>query len=327
MNKAILIGRDAFHVNHRLLREERVGGQACHQVDRKADDRPVPGVFNLGHILEFVIDGLDQRSFPQEDLVRDGHNLPLHIVLELGNQLNAIHKEFGEEVLADVTLVSHQLAENLFNKRFVPERLPVVDVARGDHEVQQISLLIADQMEFEAIKPSHRALPALGKALENLVKMDTLVPANTQRGTVHETDACAGSHTALLHEQDERNGNLPLQFNESVIGNGMREQVRHILANFIQVKVFQTFISTQVEQYHNRYHLSIRQYSFPMVLPLRLVPFGRESVNLDKSVINMAEVIRHTENFRNFVLSDRHSESVCIWFFAIPNLQKLSLFS
>jgi hypothetical protein len=41
----------------------------------------------------------------------------------------------------------------------------------------------------------------------------------------------------------------------------------------------------------------------------------------------MAEIIHHTENFRNFVLGDRHSESVCFWFVVIPNLQILSLFS
>lgn len=41
----------------------------------------------------------------------------------------------------------------------------------------------------------------------------------------------------------------------------------------------------------------------------------------------MAEIVSHTENFSNFVLGDRHSERVCFWFVAIPNLQKLSLFS
>jgi hypothetical protein len=41
----------------------------------------------------------------------------------------------------------------------------------------------------------------------------------------------------------------------------------------------------------------------------------------------MAEIIRYTENFRNFVLGDRHSESVCVWFVVIPKLQNLSLFS
>ena len=73
--------------------------------------------------------------------------------------------------------------------------------------------------------------------------------------------------------------------------------------------------------------IPIGQRAVPVVLPLRLVPLWRESVNLDKSVINMAEIIRHTEIFRNFVLGDRHSERVCFWFVVIPNLQKLSLFS
>ena len=66
-----------------------------------------------------------------------------------------------------------------------------------------------------------------------------------------------------------------------------------------------------------------------MIPPLRLVPLGGKSVDLDKSVIYSAEVIRHTENFSNFVIVDRHSESLCFWglFFVFPNLQKLSLFS
>ena len=65
----------------------------------------------------------------------------------------------------------------------------------------------------------------------------------------------------------------------------------------------------------------------PMIPPLGLIPVGSKAVNLDKSVINVAEIIRHTENFSNFVFSDRHSECLCIWVIAIPNLQKLSLFS
>lgn len=129
MDKAILIGRDPLNVNHRFLRKKRVGGQACHQVNHEADNRTVSGVFNPSHILEFIIDGFNQRPFPQEDLVRDGHYLSFHVALEFCNQLNAIHKEFGEEVLADVSLVSHKLAEYLLDKGLVPQRLAVIDVA------------------------------------------------------------------------------------------------------------------------------------------------------------------------------------------------------
>ena len=213
-------------------------------------------------------------------LVRDGHDLAFHVVLEFCNQLNAVHKEFGEEFLADVSLVSDKFAEYLLDKGLIPQRLAVIDVARGYHGVQQITLLVADQMEFEAIEPAHRALSTLGEALEDLVKMDALVPANTQRSTVNKADTRACSHAAFLYEQDERNGHLPLQFDEAVIGNSQGKKVRHIPANFIQVEVFQTFISTQVKQYHNGDHIGIGQYAVPVVLPLRLVPFGSKSVNL-----------------------------------------------
>ena len=54
-----------------------------------------------------------------------------------------------------------------------------------------------------------------------------------------------------------------------------------------------------MKQYHDGYHLGIGQRAVTVVLPFRLVPLGSESVNLDKSVINVAEVIRHTENFSN----------------------------
>ena len=125
--------------------------------------------------------------------------------------------------------------------------------------------------------------------------MDALVPADTQCGTVDETDSRAASHAASLHEQDERDGHLSFQFDKAVVGYGLWKQVGHILANLIQVKVFQTFISTQVEQYHNRYYLGIGQRTVPMVLPLGLVSDRNKAVDLDKSVINVAEVIRHTK--------------------------------
>lgn len=327
MNNSILIMWDTFHINHRLLREERVGRQARHQIDREADDGPVSGVLDLRDILQLIVDGLDQSPLAQEDFVRDCHKLALHVALKLCYQLDAVHEKSGEEVPADASLVSDQLSEDPFDEGFVPERIPVVNIARCEHEVQEFSFFVANEVQFEAVEPSHRALAPLGESLEYLVEADALVPAHAQGGAVHETDARAGSHAASIHEQDEGDHHLTLQLDEAVVGNEPREQIRHIPAYLIQVEVFKAFISAQMEQYHDGYHLVVGQPAVTVVLPFRLVPLGSESVNLDKSVINVAEVIRHTENFRNFVSGDRHSESVCNSLFALTNLQKLSLFS
>ena len=294
------------------------------------------GAISFGNLAQFrlaiwnvlQLDGFNQRPLAKENLVRNGHDLPLHVVLQLRNQLNPVHKKSREEILADISLVPDQLAENLFDERLVAERLPVVDVAGRDHEVQQVPLLVADQVQLEPVEPSHRTLSALGKPLEDPVEMDALVPAYPQRGAVNEADARADSHAALLDEQDERDGDLPFQFDEPVVGYCFWEQVPHMLADFVHVKVFQTFVSAQVEQYHDGDYLGIGQRSLPVMLPLPIGPTGDETVDLDESVINLAEVIRHTENFRNFVLDTRHSESVCfLSLFLFFNLQKLSLFS
>lgn len=222
MNKTILIRRDTLHVNHRLLREERVGRQARHQIDREADDGPVSGVLDLRDVLKLTVDGLDQSPLAQEDFVRDCHKLALHVALKLCYQLDAVHEKSGEEVSADVSLVSDQLSEDPFDEGFVPERIPVVNIARCEHEVQEFPLFAADQMQFEAVEPSHRTLPPLGESLEYLVEADALVPAHAQGGTVHETDARAGSHAASIHEQDEGDHHLTLQLDEAVVGNEPR---------------------------------------------------------------------------------------------------------
>ena len=92
MNNSILIRWDTFHINHRLLREERVGRQARHQIDREADDGPVSGVLDLRDVLKLIVDGLDQSPLAQEDFVRDCHKLALHVALKHCYQLDAVHE-------------------------------------------------------------------------------------------------------------------------------------------------------------------------------------------------------------------------------------------
>lgn len=249
MNNSILIRRDAFHINHRLFRKERVGCQACHQVDRKANDGPVSGVLNLSHVFQFVVDGLNERSLPEENAVSNGHDLSLHVTLQLCNQLNTINIKPGKEFFPNVSLVSDKSTEDPLNEGLVPERLPVIHIARRDHEVQEVSLFVANEVQFEAVEPSHRALAPLGKSLENPVEMDALVLADAQSRTIDKADPRAAAQAALLDEQDERYSNLSLQFNEAIVGDGVRKQVGHILVNFIQVKVFQTFIAHQMKQF------------------------------------------------------------------------------
>ena len=131
MNNSILIRRDAFHINHRLFREERVGCQACHQVDRKANDGPVSGVLNLSHVFQFVVDGLNECSLPEENAVSNGHDLSLHVTLQLCNQLNTINKKPGKSSLqmyplSPTSLPKIRSMKDLFRSGSLSSTLPGV---------------------------------------------------------------------------------------------------------------------------------------------------------------------------------------------------------
>ena len=87
----------------------------------------------------------------------------------------------------------------------------------SNHEVKQLALLIADQVQLESEEPAHGALSPLRNTLERLVYMDALVLAYPQRCAVNEADACTFAQQHLLDKQGKRDGYLFLQFHETIL--------------------------------------------------------------------------------------------------------------
>lgn len=164
------------------------------------------GMFNLSDILQLVIYGLDYRSLTEQYSVIHRSDAPFHVILQFGDELYSVNEEFTEQVFADIALVSDKLAIDEFYERLYFQRLTVIDITRCDHEVKYLTSVIADQMQLEAVKPSQRAFAALCQAFENLVHVDALVPAHTQQGAVHETDAGAFAKQTFLYEDDKLYG-------------------------------------------------------------------------------------------------------------------------
>lgn len=176
MNKSIFTGRDTLHVDHRLLREERVCRQARHQVDGEAGYGTVSGMFDLRHVLQLIVDCLDQRPLSQEDFVGDRHELAFHVALQLCLDIPADSRP-RKAWKRDPCLCTPCLrpaCRKSAREGFVPERLPVVDIAGGEHEVQYFPLFAADQMKLEAVEPPHGTLASLRKPPEDLVEVDAL---------------------------------------------------------------------------------------------------------------------------------------------------------
>lgn len=61
---------------------------------------------NLGDVLVFIVDGLDNGAFAQQNPVIHRPESALHVGIQLGYQLYAFNKELVEKILVDITLVA-----------------------------------------------------------------------------------------------------------------------------------------------------------------------------------------------------------------------------
>ena len=227
-------------------------------------------MFNLSHVRQLVIYRLNDCSFPKQHLIRDTHQRVLHLVFQLGYQLDTVDEEFTEQVFTDVAPVGNDLAVQLLGKTLHLERVTVINVARREHEVDDFAHLVTDDVQLEAKEPSHRALASLRNALEGLVLEDALVLAHPQRGAVDETDASALAHQNGLDEHSKFDYRPLLQLNETVVGHGLREQVPHVLAHIIQIEVLQASVTGIVEQDQNGHHLGVRHPAITVIFAFLL---------------------------------------------------------
>jgi hypothetical protein len=62
----------------------RVGNEAADEVDEEVAWAAVPGVFDLGDILELVVDRLNDSSLAQQEAIAGLHEALAHVLAQLG---------------------------------------------------------------------------------------------------------------------------------------------------------------------------------------------------------------------------------------------------
>ena len=264
-------------------------------------------MLHLRDVLQLVIDGLNNSPLPREQPVGHRHKGALHVALEFGYQLYAVDEEPLEEFLADIPLVPDEFPIEELHKRPVLKRPSVVDIARREHEVKQLSLLVTDEVQLESEEPSHGALASPGNTTEGLVHMDALILADSQWCAVDEADARTLAQQYPLDEQSQRDGNLPLQLHEAVVGHLPWEKVAKMLADMFQIEMFQAAVAGVMEQNDDNHHLCLGECTVAMVASFSNPLEGIFSHHCGKK---LAEFVCHKENFYNFVLG-KHSGDCC----------------
>src|SRR5205085_6233714 len=104
------------------------GKKPSNQMDDKIGWAAVTRMLNLRNILELVNDGLNDGSFAQQQFVREGHKMILHVLAQSGDEMQALFKEQLGQGSGNVAAVSKQLPPQSFHH--LGNRSPIIDIAR-----------------------------------------------------------------------------------------------------------------------------------------------------------------------------------------------------
>jgi hypothetical protein len=181
----------------------RVGNEAADEVEEEGAWAAVPGVFDLGDVLELVVDRLNDGSLAQQEAIAGLHKALAHVLAQLGDKPHPLLDE-------------KPLSERLRNGPLIPEEtfgeegnwLAVIHIPFGKADGEQLCGVIDYQMELEPREPAHRGLAASGIHREDPMLRDPGVRADGEGSRVHEAEPSAGATLALQidgqREQDRR---------------------------------------------------------------------------------------------------------------------------
>jgi len=95
-------------------------------------------------------------------------------------------------------------------------------------------------------------------------------------------------------------GNLSLQFHEAIVRNQLWKQMAQMFQYMLHIEMLQATVARTMKQNQDNNHFCLGKPPVTMVCPLFSLSF-RVYFSIIASK-NQQKIIRHTENFRNFVL-------------------------
>lgn len=154
----------------------------------------------MAHVLELVVDRLDESPFPEDDFVIQAHEGVLHVLLESRDKVYAVNEKALEKFLAYIAPVCEDLSEQVLLESVVFQRLSVVHVPRRERPLYYLSAVVDHDVQFESVEPSHRAFADGRPSPHCPVAAGALDVARGQRGGVDDRHARAFAQSACLEE-------------------------------------------------------------------------------------------------------------------------------
>lgn len=122
--------------------------KSSNQIGYEVINGAMPRMFYVADIFEFVVDGLDERPFSEQNFVVQVHKQVLHVLPDLRDKVYVVNKKSIEKVLAYVAPVSKQLSEQSLGEVLVFQRFTFIRVARCKRLLYYLSAVVDDDVQF-----------------------------------------------------------------------------------------------------------------------------------------------------------------------------------
>jgi len=186
------------------------------------------------------MNSLNDSAFPQHSLVKQRHKLVFHVPSESGDQLNFLSKEKLKQLLGDISLVAKELAKQAL--RHIRHRFSIVNVAWCEAEGKEFSLVIDNQMNLEAIEPTHCGLATFGCVSEDPMRMDTTVVTDSNGHGIHKGDTTALTFSGSQVEAQRKQCTWH-EFHKAIVAHQMWESPSQMSAYFSGVVVLECSVA------------------------------------------------------------------------------------
>ena len=229
----------------------------------------------VGFVLEQFVNALDDVPFSQHDLVPHGHKFILHFSLEPMNELDTLIEQALEEFLLDVSSVSKYLSISHFCKHRPYPAISVIDICSCKTERYYFAGIIAEQVQFESMTPTHVTLSVLCKTGKDLVEIPSYIVTYRNHRTVNERYTCTFAEGIELHEQRHLKEHTGHEFHKTIIGDGCREFMPEPPTDTVPVILLEITICTEMIAHKDGHDFTLGKPSLTIPKTFSIAIIGR----------------------------------------------------
>ena len=232
---------------------ERVSDEGGEDVDGGIGWGSVSCVVDVCFGFKDVEDGFDEEALTSQDFFIDRHEVIFHALSDTGDQLESALIEALEQFGRDIAFVGTQQSFQIGGHGIGGSA--VIDVAACDLCRHKLSFVVYDDVQLEAVEPSHAAFAALGHAVKHAVTLNTPVVTYRQMRGIHEINAGFFTHQRM-QQQVQRQKQPRHQRDEPVVAHQAGEIAAMPIRKIRLIKPFEVLARRQMEYHHDRQHLA-----------------------------------------------------------------------